>query len=140
MRKIFFSITIIALLSSCKASFYQYYYVVDFKSYHEQGFFITESNSVNFEYNPVGSVSVLAGGFVESIPRKNKEEYGNSPKYELSKGGGKFLLTTDGAMSIFVDKCKELNADGVINFVIVTMIDKNDIPSHRLSGMAIKRK
>ena len=135
MKKVLFSCFISVFLVSCSTRIYQLHYVVDLNPYSEQGFFITESNSVNFEYTPVGSVETIAGGVDNSGRNKNYDDV----SYKYTQGRG-YTLTTAGAMSMFVEKCKELKADAVINFGINTTLDKSGNPVHRISGMAIKMK
>ena len=48
---------ILILLSSCYPKMIRSSYVLDYRKCSGDGFFITESNSVNFKYQPIGSVS-----------------------------------------------------------------------------------
>jgi len=60
MKKLLFFAAIVLLFYSCSPEIYYAVnsYTIDYSKYTEKNFFITESNSVNFEYKPVGSIVV----------------------------------------------------------------------------------
>lgn len=60
MRKLFYLISIL-LLMSCSGNKHIYTetaQIIDYEKYNNKGFFITESNSVSFDYTPIGSIVV----------------------------------------------------------------------------------
>src|SRR5690606_19343858 len=66
--------------------------IVDYKFYTERGFFITESNSVSFEYTPVSSIVVksvpgfLPGNYKPKVdPKINNDMYSSRGKVTDTK-------------------------------------------------------
>ena len=66
MKKIIISFIILLFFSSCMSTYRSYTIVVDYSRYAANGFFITESNSVSFEYMPVGSVIAHVSGSMKT--------------------------------------------------------------------------
>ncbi len=66
MKQFLFFVTTILLMScSVKHIYTATSQVLDYEKYSKQGFFITESNSVSFDYTPIGSVLVrVYSGYV----------------------------------------------------------------------------
>lgn len=150
MKKILF-ISIIALfLSSCvtyKPAYTRFTEGVDFSEYTRRGFFITESNSVSFNYDPVGSLSSVVRGGYEVLGtdtyRSEDEVYGTHTKVRY----GSFIpASVDDALDELYNSARELGADGIINFKLTyhpSEYEKNVLVRHSsyvVSGMAIKRK
>lgn len=96
--------------------------VIDYSKYD---MFITEATSVNFEYNPIGSVQ----GFVSS---------------GYQGGGNNYITATpDDAVRILVSNAKMIGAYGLISVKISRNVEynseyKNAVVSYTASGMAIK--
>ena len=152
MRKVFFLITLSAVLSACSAVKYKEAYrvresIVDYSRYAEDGFFITESNSVSFEYTPIGSVSVsISPGY--DVIGKEIDQY-----ERLVNKYGEELKTANiyDAIDQLKLRCEEMGANGVINLTIkydeVPYMEevgygyKREFKSNRITicGMAIKR-
>lgn len=67
MKKIISFCVVLLLVTSCttyKIPYRRYSAAIDFSAYAQKGFFITESNSVNFSYEPLGSItSVVTSGY-----------------------------------------------------------------------------
>jgi hypothetical protein len=84
------------------------------------GFFLTESNSVNFEYFPLGNINSVARDGYENNEYKNAEP--------------------EDALQEFVNKCTSIRANGAINIKVIPIYDKKGeyIVGYNISGMAIK--
>lgn len=120
MKKLLLSIVLPLCFIGCAPKIYVASYTFDLSEYNKNGMFITESNSVSFEYDPVGLVQTVGGG--RSLVNK---EY--------------VTLTTRDVLDGFVNECKKQGADAVINIRIATS-SKDNIPTYQISGMAVKRK
>ena len=58
MKRMLFSLLVVMLLNSCgMVKYAEYSSILKYNEYED--FFITESNSVNFPYEPVGGVNSL---------------------------------------------------------------------------------
>lgn len=126
MKKInFILIAIISFgLTSCM---FKPYIVYSEISYYDEfeGFFITESNSVSFEYEPVGSITAMVeNGFLK----------------------GKYIkASTKDALRILYNEAEKSGANGIINlkFSYVWEHDKNSnittLKGVIATGMAINK-
>ena len=132
---------------SCTPKFSSKVYYTDYQRYSDAGFFITESNTVSFDYVPVGSVVVRQTAGVmsdteiisQNIPEKRgyDELYG---ELEKKRHSNSWKLPSDyTALDAVYKVAKEQNADGIINLKI-TMPEVNNADIIELSGMLIKRK
>lgn len=97
--------------------------VIDYSPLIKNGIYVTESNSVNFKYTPIGSV------ISEDIAGYEKGNY-IRPNIEV-------------AFDKIKNKMKELDANGIINLKITssTYYDgfyKMNLPMLTISGMAIR--
>jgi PBP1b-binding outer membrane lipoprotein LpoB len=117
---LFLIVLLLFLLSSCASKYATYSVVLDYRPYTTDGFLLTESNSVNFEYFPLGSV--------ESFALSGSTSNG----YKIAK--------TEDALNVFVEKYKFLRANGAINLKTTAIFNKKGefIIGYRISGMAIK--
>lgn len=81
---------------SCTPKFSSKVYYTDYQRYSDAGFFITESNTVSFDYVPVGSVVVRQTAGIMSdteIISQNVPENGDMMSYtENSKRSGIQIL------------------------------------------------
>ena len=99
--------------------------------------FLTEANSVNFEYEPIGSVEVTElSGVVTSdyIVEHADDIYGNS-----MKKGHKVHASPESAVSSAAKLAKEKGGNGIINLKIQYVFINNK-SGYSISGMVIKRK
>lgn len=124
MRKIIYITFFSLVLFSCETVQNTVYV-----SYNKYGdFFITESNSVNFSYQPIGSI-VLS---IENYPRE-----GNN----MIKGE---KLTPSLALDLIIkntiEKAKEKGANGFINFSYAPIESGGVLKGWVVSGMAINIK
>lgn len=120
MKKILSFGMLIALLSSC-ISLEQVTVtdVVDYSAFTKKGIFVTESNSVNFDYEPVGSIISVSRG----------------PALTLVF----FHVDKEKAFAEIAEKLRELNADGLINLKMRTEHSDKDFYYMTVTGMAIRR-
>ena len=93
--------------------------IIDYSRFTKNGIFVTESNTVNFDYEPLGSVVATSRGPVAS--------------YLVA-----MTVDMDKAFSDIGKKLKEINADGLINLKITNYADKYYYFT-TVSGMAIRR-
>lgn len=132
---------------SCTPKFSSKVYYTDYQRYSDAGFFITESNTVSFDYIPVGSVVVRQTAGVmsdtEIISQNVPEKRGYDELYgelEKKRHSNSWKLPSDyTALDAVYKVAKEQNADGIINLKI-TMPVVNNAGIIELSGMLIKRK
>lgn len=132
---------------SCTPKFSSKVYYTDYQRYSDAGFFITESNTVSFDYVPVGSVVVRQTAGVmsdtEIISQNVPEKRGYDELYgelEKKRHSNSWKLPSDyTALDAVYKVAKEQNADGIINLKI-TMPEVNNAYIIELSGMLIKRK
>ncbi len=132
---------------SCTPKFSSKVYYTDYQRYSDAGFFITESNTVSFDYVPVGSVVVRQTAGVmsdtEIISQNVPEKRGYDELYgelEKKRHSNSWKLPSDyTALDAVYKVAKEQNADGIINLKI-TMPVVNNASIIELSGMLIKRK
>lgn len=132
---------------SCTPKFSSKVYYTDYQRYSDAGFFITESNTVSFDYVPVGSVVVRQTAGVmsdtEIISQNVPEKRGYDELYgelEKKRHSNSWKLPSDyTALDAVYKVAKEQNAEGIINLKI-TMPEVNNADIIELSGMLIKRK
>lgn len=154
MRKMLFVAVIAVLLSSCadKILYSITAVSVDYSSYAERGFFITESNSVNFDYQPIGSIYVQTSSGYDSTGIKQPkqkisiydEQYNTKIKIKTGPWRSVGFVT---AIEVLYKKSIELGADGLINLnrtYVPAQYSKNGGIMYPdkviITGMAIKRK
>lgn len=126
--------------------------VLDYSEYTNKGFFLSEANSVNFEYKALGSVSaVTTGGYevVSSTERKNMRDdvyLSSEPSQKVKYGPYKWASSKD-ALATLCEKAMEIAANGVIN-IKITYIPATYDPktglratpdSYVITGMAIRK-
>jgi hypothetical protein len=152
MKKGFLLASIIVLMSSCVTVHlpkpYTKIRMVDYSWLTEQGIFVTESNSVSFEYETVGSVHIEASSGFEP---QNKDKHVT----EIDRGDGIYTtylvdgwskskwdyipVSLENMFGELAYTLKENGADGIVNFKIsYDHIGQRDIA--HITGMAIKRK
>lgn len=151
MKKYLVLVLITALLSSCAAKYpyKRYSTVVDFEKYTSQGFFITESNSVSFDYNPIGSVSAVIESGYEVIGSKVNDQRDDVYSFKSTnvKYGDYIDTNINDVIEEIVIIADEAGADGIINLNIQYesgVYGKYGSvvrpPMYIATGMAIKRK
>ena len=137
MTKTLAFLFLIAIATSCVMPKYTVYTsMLDFKKYDEKGFFITQSNSVSFDYEPVGitTVAVYSGMDKNKITDQKKTSLAgpNMGKYHIA--------SNEDAFEALYNRCLEEGANGIINVEFSATKDKDgNIISVQASGMAIKK-
>lgn len=98
----------------------QYAATIDYAYLSQKGIFVSESNSVSFDYEPLGSIYVeCTGGWVK---KKHKEGDVMEDIYMTTLGSVKYLPPTiDDAYQLILSEVKKLRANGVINLKIRTV-------------------
>lgn len=165
MKKLLCVALLTVLLSSCadKILYSITAVSVDYSSYAERGFFITESNSVNFDYKPIGSIYVQTSSGYDSTgikqPKPKKDMYGYQYSTSTKIRYGDEIRTVAKiktgpwrsvgyvtAIDILYKKSIELGADGLINLnrtYVPAQYAKNGTIIYPdkviITGMAIKR-
>lgn len=136
MKKILTLCAVAALMMcSCETAnkFQQSAGFIDYSMFH--GMFLTESNSVSFEYLPIGSLyAEEISGEYQIVKKKigNNEIYGD----EYAVVDGKYRhASPQSALAFAADKAKEMGGNGIINL----RIEKID-GGYCVTGMVIKRK
>jgi hypothetical protein len=127
MKKILFiGMATIALLSAgCKTRYTEIATVLDYSQYTKDGFFLSESDAVSFEYESIGRINAEVISGEDRSAKKNQGFYSAR------------VATEDDIIRVLCEKAKSLGADGLINVKSVHYV-KNSIWTG--SGMAIKRK
>ena len=138
--------------SSCASSwsgpkFSQRSYFVDYRQAADGKVFITESNSVSFEYAPVGSLLVeeIAGKFKEQKVLTDQQSYRKTdPIYgDIDQSATKSSYRTPSATSAldYAANCAlQMGGDGIINLKMVSSMSNDKRPMLTITGMVIKRK
>lgn len=155
MKKTVFMLALLPLMFSCstigKFPYVQEASIMDYSQYEKKGFFITEANSVSFEYEAVGSVSAKVESGFEVIGGKKVKAIGDdiyqkqmTTKTKVSYG--EFVAATPSqALELLYQKSVENRANGIINLKIspitqYTQAYGNIVTGYFATGMAIKRK
>lgn len=147
MKRLLLFLLLFVVMSSCTVVKYAEYAVsLDYSKYSNDNFFITESNSVSFEYKPVGSVLVeIVSGFDKTMKgeRPPRIIHGDvyNPEYDNYYKGTYRRADCYNALRKIVDECKNQGANGVINLKFSYKRDEyGTIISVYASGMAIERE
>lgn len=111
-----------AFLTSCapKMQYVANSAYINYQTYADQGVYITESNSVSFEYSPLGSVSATVfPGYVKAV---RPSQYGYTDlngNPQLTEEYNKWQpADVNDAIALAVEKAKEQGGNGIINFKI----------------------
>ena len=106
--------------------------------------FLTDSNSVSFDYTPVRSINVLLySGYIKQNPEYRKENKAVDTVYDSSSSGrSKYQdATIQEALRIVVGQAKDKGADAVINLHYEYISAFKDQPARwYVSGVAVKRQ
>lgn len=156
MKKVFVSFILgVLILSSCSVSLptpKSTVFVIDYSALTQKGIFVTESNSVSFDYEAIGSVvAEETDGWVKQSLLKDKEkqprkvyqdEYYDDSQYS-SRGKNVFIpADLNAALQNLGEQLIEIGANGIINlkieYVKVPYV-KSSLNSIIVSGMAIKK-
>lgn len=144
MKKVLFIFAVItALCSSCQTSPYiQKVNYLDYSFFKERNFFITETNTVSFPYESLGSISVVVRSG-KAVKSDNEERDSYKPLYQR-KGSFK-RATLEDAYQLIYDSAKEKGANGLLRFNIEYLTVDGDLIKNKpvigyiITGMAIKK-
>jgi hypothetical protein len=149
MKKYFIALSLIAMLTGCVTTKlpepYSYSSIIDYSALTEQGYFVTESNSVSFEYQGIGSVfATSVGGWTKKTTTKKRTDHDSGMYYSATESTTtKYYYVhpdINEAFNKLSRKLKELNADGIINLRFEFYGNGQDSQSKiAVTGMAIKR-
>lgn len=138
-----------SLLTSCapKILYTESVGFVDYSSYLKDGIFLTESNSVSFDYDAMGSVTVVVYSGDVSVKDGDKitkaDDIYGTDKYVKSKMVWR-AASPEGALDAAVAKAVEKGGDGLINIKISPTTEIGNYKAPRsgflVTGMAIRRK
>ncbi len=149
MKKLVFLILVVGLFAACVTPQmpepYGFSTLLNYSPLTDKGIFVTESNSVSFDYKTLGSVSATeVGGWVkkgkkpkatrESNKSRNDDMYVDIDRNQYT---GKYVYVApslDMAMERMVNTLKVVGANGIINLKVQFESDRIII-----SGMAIKK-
>lgn len=151
MKKVLLFVFAIGLLTSCATSAisypepYGFSTFLDYSPLTNKGIYVTESNSVSFDYKTLGSVSATeVSGWVKKekvlkVANKNKKNNVDDmyAGVERNQSNGKYMRMSpslDVAMERMANTLKEVDANGIINLKIRWEPDRIII-----SGMAIRK-
>ena len=155
MRKFLFISVTALLLSACatmpKRAYTSYSASFDFTEFTNDGFFITESNSVSFDYDPIGSISgVVTSGYEvlgkekQGASKMGDDVYAKEKTEKVKYGEYKYADFRNVLFEI-VESAKKMGANGIINLDVTYSPGTNDMygnevvpSSYTASGMAIK--
>ena len=131
------------LLTSCASTFTHATYYIDYKDAGQGKLFITESNSVSFDYEPLGSILVeeIPGAVKVSVPISDKERRNHDDLYTSSSKTvtSYSQATAQTALNYAAQKCIEIGGDGLINVKLNSYMDDHKRRVVQVSGMVIKR-
>lgn len=143
-------------LSSCsiipKTPYQESAVVLDYSEYTNKGFFMTEANSVSFDYKALGSVSAkVQSGYEivqETVRKAIKDDvYGESHDSRKIKYGKYKQAYSDNAIKVLCDKAMEIGANGLINIKVTYIPAVRDLKTGLVidpdaiivTGMAIRK-
>lgn len=109
--------------------------------YSKYGIFVSEANSVSFEYKPIGLVESL---FMSGWAKANSKVYDDVYSKEVGVKSKNVKATREGALNKLVEEAQSIGANGIINlkFNTLSYYDKNVgyvITGYEATGMAIRR-
>lgn len=149
MKKVILLIFAIGLFTSCVtpqlSEPYGFSSFLDYSPLTEKGIYVTESNSVSFDYKTIGSISVTeVHGWVKKGKEKKKSKktvYGRDDdmyvRQERNQNAGKNVYVAPSlevAMDRMANTLNEVGANGIINLKVRSEADRIII-----SGMAIHK-
>lgn len=151
MKKVILLVCSLFALASCsvKVPYLKQTYFTDYRAFTQNGFFITESDAVSFDYDAVGHMEVLLRSGHEMVESGKVDKNGAVvPKVGLleKKSGGYKIATLQDAINEFREKAIQEGADGALSLQIKSIVlegsnaitDPDVIVGYRISGMLIK--
>lgn len=155
MKKVFhfiFATLVATLFSSCAEQWFKTYIAsVDYYTAGLNGkVFLSESNSVSFEYTPIGSIYMYQKhGYVKGKSDKKQKSVKGDPiygtiemdGYKPMKGGYRWA-SYESVLEAASESAIKMGGDGIINLQLTLQTDPGNkkIKYPAVSGMVIKRK
>ena len=135
MKKLLFLFLILLSVTSCKSTYYEIGYSLDYREYvKDPNFVINPTEIGNKDFTPVGPI------YLEfHSGNKVKKEDRNYVHEKRSISIGKYYVPTyERMISSAVNKAKEMGANGIISFSI-EKIEKvrSNLPVYIISGNAV---
>jgi hypothetical protein len=147
MKKVLLLLLSASIFNSCYVSRFEYNSytsTIDYSEYTKAGFFITESNSVSFEYQPLGSITVVVKS--GDIKQKYQVVLDDGTTLGLRDDDAKWKEASSAdALVLLHIKATQMNANGIINLKTsyIPEIEEGGIIKHPssvvISGMAIRK-
>ncbi len=142
---VFVAVSLI-IFASCmpKRAFTKVSSAVDYTKYSENGFFMTEANSVSFRYEPLGSITAIARSGYEVIGSDDSSNFQDDtygkPAKKVKYGEYRSAYPED-ALEERYNKALEMGANGVINLKFTYLSQTNSLipEGWMVTGMAIKK-
>ena len=125
-------------------------HIIDYRDYTSRGFFITETNSVSFDYDAIGSIIVtVEEGYHITEAKKEKprikERLHGVRKGDIEPKYGEFIKANIyDALDELYSEAIAAGANGVISLRIETIYTHKDgvpvVTGYVVRGMAINKK
>lgn len=113
--------------------------MIDYSMLTQKGYFVTESNSVSFDYEAIGSIyAEEVGGWV---PKDGKPESTDPKEKYYMNSNRKHIYQAPNLQNAYANianKLKAVGANGIINLKI-SLINSNYSDKIVITGMAIKK-
>lgn len=149
MKKIFLLIFIFSLLFSCTSTKfipYENAVVLDYSYLKEKGIYISESDNVDFSYEPISSIFIEVRGGEHVKNEKDKGRVVDGIYGDLATKKQKTTIDPNiASVRRIYEELQRLNANGIIGLKVQLLlpvpIDKDVYygSGYAISGMAIKR-
>lgn len=147
LKNLFAAAALAVLLASCSPQkFVSNTYYFDYTPYTSDGFFLTQLESVPFDYQALGSMEVVeTSGNDKEFKQVKESKNFDDAIYNIngsSVGGKNWRWADEGsALSSLVKNAKTIGGDGIVALKFNNYIDeKSKAAKVSVSGMVIKRK
>ncbi len=147
MKKLLSILAVAFIMAACSSPMRHATYFLDYAQAGGSEVFISEANTVNFDYTPLGSIIVeetpgmvtVRGNVSEKENKRMRDDiYGEESGRKNMKVYSN--ASTQSALNYAVQEVKAIGGDGLINLKFSTQLDKNSRVIVVISGMVIKRK
>ncbi len=146
LLKILLAVIALAGFSACHSPLSHITYYLDYKEASQGKLFISEANSVSFEYEPLGSILVeeVPGtvNIIVPVPEKTNQKdddglYSANPTKTITTYSD---ATAQSALNYAAVRAIEMGGDGLINLRMSSYVDRYKRKVVQVTGMVIKRK
>lgn len=120
--------------------------MIDYSGLTNRGIFVTESNSVSFDYEPIGSIYVEeVGGWIRKDGKENSSDL--KEDYYINSSSRKKIYQAPDIQTMYEKlaiKLKDVGANGLINLKITStsefdQLSKTTVDKIVITGMAINK-